>query len=162
MIVATSAAYARRDAISPFRAMLCRTVIAFAGMVGAMVSFEGIGIIWALGLSFSGATLVSAAYLHWRQRRLRDLPKAHSPFRFAGELGASLSAVVPGWIVFHTLSPSTPAAENFLISFAAVAVSGLTYLAAQWLRGSREFSALFTFGERARRRKAQLNGAAGD
>jgi peptidoglycan biosynthesis protein MviN/MurJ (putative lipid II flippase) len=148
LIVATSAAYACRDAISPFRAMLCRTVIALAGMVCAMLAFEGIGIIWALGLSFSGATLISAVYLHRRQRRLRGAPEAHSRFRLAGELAASVIAIVPGWLVFHTLSPSTPLAQNLLISLAAVVISGLTYLAAQWWRGSREFSALFSFGSR--------------
>jgi putative peptidoglycan lipid II flippase len=154
LIVATSAAYAYRDAVSPFRAMLCRTLLAFAGMVLAMVAFKGVAMIWALGLSFSAATLVSGAYLHLRQVRLRRFSRTGEPFRFVGELAASCLAIAPGWFVLHMLGSSALGpAENFLVGFAAVAVSGLTYLAAQWLRGSREFTALFTM-DRSRSKSA--------
>lgn len=155
LIVATSAAYACRDAESPFRAMLCRTLIAFAGMACAMIAFEGIAIIWALGLSFSAATLVSAAYLHLRQARHCHLPWNPDTLRFMGELAASAIAVVPGWMVLHLLGsyPSAPA-RNFLVGLAAIAVSGVTYLAAQWFRGSREFAALFAGMDRTRPKAA--------
>ena len=151
LIVATSAAYACRDAVSPFRAMLCRALIAFAGMACAMIAFDGVAIIWALGLSFSGATLISAAYLHWRQVRHCHLPWAPDPVRLLGELTASAIAVVPGWVILTLLgsAPSAPG-RNFLVALAAIAVSGLTYLAAQWFRGSREFAALFAVIDRSR------------
>jgi peptidoglycan biosynthesis protein MviN/MurJ (putative lipid II flippase) len=149
LIVATAAAYACHDAVSPFRAILCRSVIACAGMAFAMVAFDGVAVIWALGFSFSAATLISAAYLHWRHHRLRNTPKTHGQFRLAGELAASLVAMVPGWIIWNALSSTER--HDFLIGFAAIASSGLTYLTAQWLRGSREFSALFMFGKPPRR-----------
>ncbi len=151
LIVATSAAYACRDAVSPFRAMLCRALIAFAGMACAMIAFDGVAIIWALGLSFSAATLISAAYLHLRQVRHCHLPWGPDMFRFLGELAASAIAVVPGWLVLHLLggAPSAPA-QNFLVGLTAIAVSGVTYLAAQWFRGSREFTALFAVIDRTR------------
>jgi hypothetical protein len=46
-------------------------------------------------------------------------------------------------------APSAPG-RNFLVALAAIAVSGLTYLAAQWFRGSREFAALFAVIDRSR------------
>jgi peptidoglycan biosynthesis protein MviN/MurJ (putative lipid II flippase) len=151
LIVATSAAYACHDAVSPFRAMLCRALIAFAGMACAMIAFDGVAVIWALGLSFSAATVISAAYLHLRQVRHCQLPWAPDRFRFLGELAASAIAVVPGWLVLHLLgsAPSAPA-RNFLVGLVAIAASGVTYLAAQWFRGSREFTALFAVIDRTR------------
>jgi hypothetical protein len=131
--------------------MLCRALIAFAGMTCAMIAFDGVAIIWALGLSFSGATLISAAYLHWRQVRHCHLPWTPDPTRLLGELAASAIAVVPGWVIL-TLLGNTPSApgRNFLVAFGAIAISGVTYLAAQRFRGSREFAALFAVIDRSR------------
>lgn len=144
-IVSTSAAYACRDAISPFRATILRTLITFAGMMLALAALEGIAIIWALGLSFSAASLISAVYLYWRQVRLRRHHPHDRHFRFLGDLTASAIAVVPGWLVAHFLAGALPDRfPEIVVSLAAVAVSGLTYLFVQWCRGSREFTALFS------------------
>jgi putative peptidoglycan lipid II flippase len=149
--VSTSAAYACRNAISPFRATVLRALIAFVGMAFALIALQGVAIIWALGLSFSAASLIAAAYLYRRQVRLgsQQLPERHS--RFLGDLAASTIAVVPGWLIAHLLDGVLAYQfAGILVGLAAIAASGLTYLFVQWCRGSREFTALFSIVSRPR------------
>ena len=144
-IVLTSAAYACRDAVSPFRATLLRTGISLIGMAVALLVLEGTAIIWALGLSFSAASFAATAYLYLRLARLR----AHVPsgwwMSLLGNLAVAAIAVVPGWAVAYLFfQAGGNSSGDVVVGLAAIGVSGVTYLLVQWRRGSREFTALFS------------------
>jgi len=142
-IISTSASYARRDAIRPLRAMVVRTVIAFAGMAVAASVMQGAAILWTLGLSVSVANLVSAAYLH--QSLARILPRAAGidRLRLIGDLAASAVAVLIGMAIVR-LQAGSDAMERdrVLVGIVAITISGMTYLLIQWARGSSELKSL--------------------
>lgn len=142
-VVSTSACYARRDALSPFRATIIRAVVSFAGMALAMVLMRGTAVLWTLGLSLSAANLSAAAYLHWCQ--MRSLPKLPNPTgcQLFGDVAASAAAIAPtmfivGWLE-HVIQGSYRSA---VAAVTALAVSGFLYLIIQWARGSSELTHL--------------------
>jgi putative peptidoglycan lipid II flippase len=143
-VVATAASYARRDAIAPLRAMACRAILAFVGMTFALLATSDVATIWALGLSFSIATLTAAGYLHQRRLRPRVSELLELGARVAPDMLASIASVIPGWLVAYTLTEAMPSHYgSIILAIMAIGASGVTYLAIQWMRNSREFSALF-------------------
>lgn len=62
-VIGTHAAYARRDARSPFRAMVLRTGVSGIGMVGAMVFCRGTAVVVTLGIAVSLGNLAGALLL---------------------------------------------------------------------------------------------------
>lgn len=149
ILILTSAAYACRDAISPFRATALRTAISLAGMAVAMLALDGTAVIWTLGLSFSAASFVAAAYLYIRLARLRSQQPREWRHSLLGTLTAAAVAVLPGWLVAYALGNAGGSSiSGALVGLAAVGASGVTYLLIQWWRGSREFTALFAVAGR--------------
>jgi putative peptidoglycan lipid II flippase len=144
-LVTTSASYARRDAATPFRGMAIRAALTFAGMAVAFTLMEGSAILWTLGLSLSGADLIAAAYLHYRQvRRLPRLP-AGKLDRLLGDLVASLIAAMAGFAIAVWLADvATNQYESLGICIVALTASSLSYLLVQWMRGSAELQSLFS------------------
>jgi putative peptidoglycan lipid II flippase len=142
MVVSTSASYARRDAVAPFRAMSIRAAIAFVGMGFALGVMDGISILWTLGLTVSAANLAAAAYLY--RSVVRDLP-AHKSAHLIGEMTAAASSIVPGVFIAAWLNgPTASHYHRIGVATAAIAVSGALYAAIQWMRGSRELASLLS------------------
>jgi len=142
-LVATSACYARRDAVSPLRAMVLRATIALAGMAVALSAMEGAAVLVTLGLAVSAGALVAAVYLHRCQLlALPPLPGRRGwPL---ADLAVAAVAVAPGVLLAAWLDGIVKHSYHALSAgLFAVAVSGLIYLAVQWLRGSPELGALF-------------------
>jgi putative peptidoglycan lipid II flippase len=145
LIVSTSTSYARRDAVSPFRAMALRAAVALAGMAMALSVMRGATVLWTLGLSLSVANLVAAAYLYRCQIQVLPPLPANKRHRLLGDLATSaiavaLSAVFAGWLesVIHNRYDSIAA------GVAAITAGGLSYLGIQWARGSGELMSLFS------------------
>jgi hypothetical protein len=153
-LVTTSASYARRDAVMPFRGMIIRAGLTFVGMAIAFSVMEGSAILWTLGLSLSGADLVAAAYLHYSQvRRLPRLP-AGKLDRLLGDLLASMIAAMAGLATALWLADvAANQYESLGTCIVALAASGLSYLLVQWMRGSAELKSLLS-GIRAPGREA--------
>jgi putative peptidoglycan lipid II flippase len=141
--ISTSASYARRDASAPMRAIAMRAGIAFAGMALALSAMNGIAILWMLCLSVSAANLISAAYLY--RHITRAMPPMPRPGRppVLGALLASTASVVPGaFFAVAVQGPVEHRYQNIAAALGAVAVTGIVYIALQWLRGSAELKAL--------------------
>jgi peptidoglycan biosynthesis protein MviN/MurJ (putative lipid II flippase) len=144
-IVSTSASYARRDAVSPFRAMAIRAAVTLVGMAIALSVMRGTTVLWTLGLSLSAANLIAAAYLHRCQVRVLPPLPANKRHRLLGDLAASAIAVAPsvvfaGWLE----SVIDNRYGGIAAGAAAIAAGGLIYLIIQWARGSGELKSLFS------------------
>ncbi|HYC02314.1 MAG TPA: lipid II flippase MurJ [Azospirillaceae bacterium] len=148
IVVAASAAYARRDGTAPFHAMLLRALIAAGGMAGALVAFEGAERLWALALSVSAASLASAAFLHWRV--VRRLPALPAPIGgVTADLGIAALSVAVAALVAAWLAPPAGSALGWMSGLAAaLGASGAVYVGLQWLRGSREVLVFLPAGPR--------------
>jgi putative peptidoglycan lipid II flippase len=142
-VVSTSASYARRDAASPLAAMDIRSAITFMGVALAVVVMRDLAVLWTLGIGFSAANLLAAAYLHGRQTRaLPSIPEV-TPRHWIGDLAAALVALIPSLLVAHWLEGATLGGVGpVLVAGAAIAASGIAYLAVQWVRGSDALTTL--------------------
>jgi len=131
MVVSSSAAYARHDAASPFRAMAVQTAILGCGLVPTALLTDGPERLAAIGLVFSAATLAGGLYLYRAQ-----LGSGRPAFDWSlgRDLGGALVAVAAGSLVLG-IWPYSPGVGSALTSLAAAA---LVYLAVQWRLGSRE------------------------
>jgi putative peptidoglycan lipid II flippase len=142
-IVAMSACYARRDALSPLRAMVLREAIVLTGMAIALATMEGTAVLVTLGLAVSIGALIAARYLHRCQLRVLPALPARRGWPIA-DLAVAAVATVPGAMLAGWLDQVVVDSYQSLgAGLVGVAVSGLLYLAAQWLRGSPEFRTLF-------------------
>jgi putative peptidoglycan lipid II flippase len=140
--VATSASYARRDAVLPLRAMALRCGLTALGMGLALLATDGEGVLWTLGLSYSAATLIAGLYLHVRvagglaglgleaRRRLGDLAAAAA--------AAAVAMVLAG----HLGGEAAGSAGRIIAALLVMAAAALSYLAIQALRGSSELRSL--------------------
>jgi putative peptidoglycan lipid II flippase len=145
MVVSTSASYARRDSVTPLRAMATRAAIALMGMVLALSAMDGIAVLWTLGLAVSAANLTSAAYLY--RSVVLALPGAarYRSHPLIGELGASAISIVPGALIAAWLERATGTSyQKIGLAIAVIAVSGSFYLVIQWMRASRELISLLS------------------
>lgn len=141
----TSAAYARRDALTPFRAMAIRAVIASAAMVLALVAMEGVALLWALGLGLSTANLAAAAYQYFAlTRSMPPIDGGGSPL--LGDFAASAAAAAIAWLVALGLQSGIGGghAGSIGIALAAVAGGGAAYLAIQAALRSPELHMLLS------------------
>ncbi len=102
-ILATNAAYARDDAVSPLRSTVLGTAVAFPVMAWALFLVDGTAVLLLLGLSLSIGNLTATWHL-WT--RLQDqLPSG--PDHLLGSLfkaiGASTVMVVPAYAIAASL-----------------------------------------------------------
>jgi hypothetical protein len=147
----TAAAYARRDALTPFRAMTIRAVIASAAMVLALAAMEGVALLWTLGLGLSIANLAAAAYQYFAVTR--STPPVEGPpveerggGHLLGDFAASAAAAAIGWMVALGLQGEIGRghAGSIGIALAAVAGGGAAYLAIQAALRSPELHTLLS------------------
>jgi hypothetical protein len=112
-------------------------------MAVALTAMERAAVLLALGLAISTGALAGAAYLHRRQVRVLP-PLASHHGRPLADLVVAAVAVAPGVMLATWLKDAVGTSlYSFGAGLLAVAVSGLTYLAVQWLRGSPELGSLF-------------------
>lgn len=130
-VVATNACYARRDATSPFRSSLVRTVIVLCGM-GVAFLVNGTPVLVALGVALSVSNLVGAAHLANRLRmQLGPGDERLTPSLRRAGIAAALMAV-PAWIVASGVPRVIDGRPGSLLGIAAaVAVGVAVFLGAQ-------------------------------
>lgn len=141
MIVATSAAYARHDAVSPFRAMATQTLLLLAGLAPVALLLDGPLRLTAIGLVFSTASITGAIYLYRRQ--IAGVAARLDP-SLLRDLACAGLAVGGGLAVTALLSDGTAALGLGGVgqSLAALATAGLVYLASQLLCRSSQLAML--------------------
>jgi putative peptidoglycan lipid II flippase len=138
--VTTSASYARRDAVLPLRAMVLRCALTAIGMALAVLVMDGAAVLWTLGLAFSAASLIAAAYLH--ARVAGNAPGSGMRWQL-GDLAASAAAAALGLLLAHQLDGElVGSAGRIAGALLVVGAAALAYLAIQALRGSAELRSL--------------------
>jgi putative peptidoglycan lipid II flippase len=143
VVVATSASYARRDAVSPLLAIAIRAAVAFGGMAVAFTLMSGTGVLWTLGAAVSGANLIAAAYLHYRLSPQRGRGLLPGGDQVLGDLAVAAIAISPGMLVAARLDAAVEGPYGGMVTAIAVlALSALLYLSIQWLRGSEQLRSL--------------------
>jgi putative peptidoglycan lipid II flippase len=102
-VVATNAAYARDDAISPLRSTMLGTAVALPGMASALFLVDGTAVLLLLGLSLSIGYL--AATWHLGNRLQDQLPSGrdHLVGTLLKAIGASIVMVVPAYAIAASL-----------------------------------------------------------
>jgi len=113
MVVSSSAAYARHDATSPFRAMVLQTGILFVGLLSVAALVAGPLRLTAIGVVFSAATIAGGIYL----------------YRCQVPAGLAVAAL---W----------PAPVGILEALTSLGLAALGYLALQWLCRSSQLALL--------------------
>ena len=123
--------------------MVLRATIALAGMAVALTAMEGAAVLVTLGLGVSAGALIAAIYLHRCQ--LRVLPPLATRRRWPlADLGLAAVAVAPGVVLAAWLEDAVEGSPHAIgAGLLAITVSGLIYLAVQWLRRSPELGSLF-------------------
>jgi putative peptidoglycan lipid II flippase len=143
LLFATYVCYARRDARTPFRAMVVRTAVAGVGMALAFVVPAGASTLFVLGLTVSTADLVGGFRLAERLRRA--LPSGTESLRhpLLRTLGAAMAMAVPAALLGHYLPDLLSTAwDAQLAVLAAISVGGTTYLLVLWCWHSPELALL--------------------
>ena len=74
VVLGTQAAYARRDAVHPLRAVVLRAVLAVAGMLTAWAVLDGPALLTATALSIAVSDLAAGALLWWWVGRAAGRP----------------------------------------------------------------------------------------
>jgi hypothetical protein len=145
MVVATSASYARRDAVSPLLAIAIRAAVAFGGMAVAFTLMSGTAVLWTLGAAVSAANLIAAAYLHHRQVRKRPHGLWAGGVQVLWDLVAAAIAIPPGMLLTARLGAAMEGPYGGMVTAVAVlALSAAIYLSIQWLRGSEQLRSLIS------------------
>jgi putative peptidoglycan lipid II flippase len=145
VIVATSASYARRDAVSPLVAIAIRAVVAFGGMAIAFTLMSGTAVLWTLGAALSAANLIAAAYLHHCQIRQRRHGRWAEGGQVLGDLVVAAVAIPPGMLVAAHLHAAIQGPYGGMVTaIAVIALSASLYLFIQWLRGSEQLRSLLS------------------
>ena len=123
-VVGTNACYARRDAISPFRSSLVRTVIVLCGM-GVAFLLSGTPVLVALGVALSVSNLVGAAHLANRLRtQLGPGDERLTPSLRRAGVAAVLMAV-PAWVIANGVPRLVAGRPGSLLGVAAAVVIGM-------------------------------------
>ncbi len=142
MEFATVAAYARRDARRPLRAVALRAVVAVVGMLAGLAVVQGPVVMVAIGLSIAVSDVVAGAYLCWAIRR--PLPGSASPLaRTLGRTMLSGLAMLPVVLVLQALTgPPSGQGSGLLVTMLAGSAGGFAYLGLQWALRSPELPGL--------------------
>lgn len=141
-IVATHAAYARRDARSPFRAMLVRTVVSLALMAGVTLVTDEALFLVGLALALTIGNLLSAGQL-WLGVRW-SLPAGEESLGpdLRKTMAAALAMAGPAYLVAtYVPRPGEGTAGDLLAMASAVVVGGVIFLAAQRAMNSQDLRA---------------------
>ena len=142
LVLATQAAYARRDGAAPLAAVALRTTVAVAGMGAAWALLDGTALLLAVGAAVAVSDLLAAALLCLATRR--RLPAAESgllPSVLRAVLASAAMAVVVVPLLLLLGTPVGPAAGVGTVVLAAL-VGAAAYLGAQWLLRAPELTGL--------------------
>lgn len=147
VVLGTQAAYARRDAARPLRAVLLRSGLAVAGLGAAATLLDGTALLTAAAASIAASDLVAGALLCWWVVRDRTGPDAASGRRlWRGTVGRPLvagAATVPPVLLVLALTGTASGQAAALGQLALAGVAGLVaYLAAHRALGSPELGRL--------------------
>lgn len=154
VVYGTQAAYARRRADQPMRAVALRTVLALVGMLGSMALLDGPVLLLGIGTSIAVSDLVAAVVLCWMICRPLPRPTSSLLRRVTRTLLASL-AMVPVVVLFQAVvGPPASQTGAALLTLLLGATGAAVYVGAQWLLRSPEVAALRSLVG-ARRRTAQ-------
>lgn len=102
-VVATNAAYARDDAISPLRSTMLGTAVALPGMASALFLVDGTAVLLLLGLSLSIGYLAATWYLGTRLQDQLPSGRDHLAGTLLKATGASIVMVVPAYAIAASL-----------------------------------------------------------
>jgi putative peptidoglycan lipid II flippase len=142
LVLATQAAYARRDGAAPLAAVALRTTVAVAGMGAAWALLDGTALLLAVGAAVAVSDLLAAALLCLATRR--RLPAAEGgllPSVLRPVLASAAMAVVVVPLLLLLGTPVGPAAGVGTVVLAAL-VGAAAYLGAQWLLRAPELTGL--------------------
>ena len=140
MDFATVAAYARRDARRPLRAVALRTGVGVAGMLAALAVLDGPVVMLGIGLSVAASDVVAGSYLCWALRR--PLPgRGRSLVRPLGRTVLAGLAMIPVVILLRVvLGPPSGQVDGVLVTVLAGLAGAVTYLGVQWALRSPEIA----------------------
>jgi putative peptidoglycan lipid II flippase len=142
-VIGTHAAYARRDARSPFHAMVVRTVVSALGMALALVFAQGTAVVVVLGIAVSIGNAAGALHL---AAGLRSHLPAHGERltpSLLRSLAASVGMVVPAYFVARLVPAVYGGPSSDLVALVAAGVTGLVaYVGLQRAWRSPELGAL--------------------
>jgi putative peptidoglycan lipid II flippase len=138
----TQAAYARRDARRPFAVVVARAVLTAAGLVVAVVLFDGADLLPAIGAVVAVSDLVAGTWLCVRVRG--GLP--YRALLRTGAATAAMSLVV--WPIAVALGAVDDRGTAFLGLLVSGVVGGAVYLLVQRRLRSPELEALFALTSR--------------
>ncbi len=150
-VMGTNAAYALDDPVSPFRAMVLRTVVTLAGVPVALSVDSGPGVLVALGLAVSLGNAAGVLDLVWRI--LRRLPPSSERLAPAvlRALAASALMAGPAYVAAAAISDGSIGGVAAVATMLVAAVVGaVAFLAAQRAWRSPELG-FFTGALAARR-----------
>ena len=131
MVVSSSAAYARHDAGSPFRAMALQTGILLLGLLPVALFAAGSVRLTAIGLVFSIATIAGGFYLYRCQ-----LPAGRR--RLDPSLWRDLACAVVAVAAGLGVAALWPAPIGILEALTSLGLAAIGYLALQWLGRSSQ------------------------
>src|SRR3712207_1280421 len=150
MEFATLAAYARRDAGRPLRAVALRAVLAVAGMLLSLALLDGPVLMLAVGISIAVSDIAAGALLCWAIRR--PLPRSAAPLgrTVITTLLAGL-AMLPVVLPLRMIIGAPPGqADGALVTLLVGAAGAVTYLGVQWVLRSPEMTGLLSLLPRRR------------
>lgn len=135
VVLGTHAAYARGDAVHPFRAVVLRAGLAIAGMLGAALLLDGVALLVAVALSVAVSDLIGGAVLWWwlgRSVRATDpaRPGGIRPGAVLRPVAAGLLSLLPMLAVLSVAR--TPSGQGSALALVAAcgALGLLAYVAA--------------------------------
>ena len=135
MVVSSSAAYARHDAGSPFRAMALQTGILLLGLLPVTLLLAGPIRLTGIGVVFSVATIAGGLYLYRCQ-----LPAGRR--RFDPSLWRDLACAAAAVGVGLGVAALWPGPVGILEALTSLGLAAVTYLALQWLGRSSQLTLL--------------------
>jgi putative peptidoglycan lipid II flippase len=134
IVLGTAAAYARRNAMAPFQAMLIRVAVLAIGVALALGTMHGPLQLMALCLALSAGNLAGAVFLKQRLGEPWRLLPQWSAGSFWADLAASLVAVVPAMLLARYLAAGIEVGPGqVVLAVATLGLAGALYLLVQWL-----------------------------
>jgi putative peptidoglycan lipid II flippase len=141
-VLATMAAYARREVGLPLRAMFARLLVVAAGVAGSVLLLHGVALLAALGAAMTAGNFVAAAWLHFQQTSPRRSDWWRLGSSRAAWIAIQLAALVPALAIAGWLGARGHGPLRIAVAAAAVSASLGCYTLLHWLRGSHELRTL--------------------
>lgn len=138
LVVATSAAYSRHDAVTPLYANAMRTTVICLGLIPILALTDGWWRLAALGFVYSGATLAAGYSLYrWQSPE----PSGASALDTRHDIGCAVLAGLAGLAIALAL-PMARDMMPVIVAFSALGMTAFSYVGCQHLLGSGRLSLL--------------------